>query len=60
MWLDRIGWAGTPFDRKLCIHIDGLDQKHRRLELALTPETELQEAWDALVTCGVHPDPAKR
>jgi hypothetical protein len=53
MWLDRIGWAGTPFDRKNSIHIAAEDQTGRRVELALTPDAGLQVLWDALVTAGI-------
>ena len=53
MSFDRVGWAGTPFDRKNCIHVAAEDQTGRRIELALTPEAGLQDAWDALVKSGV-------
>jgi hypothetical protein len=53
MSFDRVGWAGTPFDRKDCIRVTGEDQIGRRVELALTPEDGLQNAWDALVKSGV-------
>ena len=55
MWLDKVGWAGTPFDRKDCIHVAGRDQRGRRIELALSPRDGLQEAWRALLDSGVTP-----
>jgi hypothetical protein len=33
MWFDKVGWAGTPFARKECIHVAGRDQRGRRVEL---------------------------
>lgn len=59
MWLDKIGWAGTPFDRRECIHVTGRDQGGRRVEVALSPREGLQGAWQALLNSGVSPrDPA--
>jgi len=55
MWHDRIGWAGTPVNRKGCIHVAGCDQKGRRIELALTPEDGPGNAWQALLDSGVKP-----
>ena len=51
MWHDRIGWAGTPLGRKDCIRLrfDG------PIELALTPDSGVEEAWQALVNAGVRP-----
>ena len=57
MCLDKVGWAGTPFDRKDCIHVAGRDQRGRRIELALSPRDGLQEAWRALLDSGVTPRP---
>ena len=54
MWFDKVGWAGTPFDRKECIHVAGRDQKGR-VDLALSPQGGLQEAWQALLDSGVSP-----
>jgi hypothetical protein len=55
MWHDWIGWAGIPVNRKGCIHVAGRDQKGRRIELALTPEDGLDNAWRALLDSGVNP-----
>jgi hypothetical protein len=55
MWLDKVGWAGTPIDRKECIRVAGRDQKGRRVELALTPVDGLQQAWQAFLNAGVIP-----
>lgn len=55
MWLDKVGWAGTPLDRKDCIHVSGRDQRGRRVEVALSPQDGLQVAWQALVDSGVSP-----
>jgi hypothetical protein len=55
MWLDRIGWAGTPFDRKECIHVAGRDQRGHGIDLALSPQDGMDGAWQALLTCGVTP-----
>jgi hypothetical protein len=53
MRFDRIGWAGTPIDRKNCIHLFVVDGRGRRVELALTPKVGLRAAWDALLGSGV-------
>jgi len=50
---DWIGWAGTPVNRKRCIHVAARDQKGRRIELALTPDDGLENAWKALLDSGV-------
>ena len=55
MWLDRIGWAGTPFDRKECIHVAGRDQRGHGIDLALSPQDGMDGARQALLTCGVTP-----
>jgi len=52
MSLDKIGWAGSPIDKKECIRIVGHTGR-RRMELAVTPDTGLQEAWQALLDAGV-------
>ena len=53
MWLDRIGWAGTPLDRRDCIHVVSSDETGSRIEMALTPESGLEPAWEALIQSGV-------
>jgi hypothetical protein len=52
MWIDKIGWAGTPLGRRECIHVAGRDQR-RRIDLALSPQDGLGDAWQALLTSGV-------
>lgn len=54
MWLDRVGWAGTRFGRKECVHLC-VEGKTKRLELALTPRDGLERAWQALMDSGVKP-----
>jgi len=54
MWIDKIGWAGTTFDRRECIHLAARDQR-RRIDLALSPRDGLDQAWQALLTSGVTP-----
>ena len=54
MRLDRVGWAGTPFDRKECIHISGRHE-NKPIEVAVSPDSEINEAWNALVASGVKP-----
>ena len=51
MWRDRIGWAGTPLGRRDCIRLRFDDP----IELALTPDSGVEEAWQALVNAGVRP-----
>jgi hypothetical protein len=54
MQIDRIGWAGTPIGRRECIHISGRDDKGS-VELAISPESDLESAWQALLDAGVQP-----
>jgi hypothetical protein len=55
MWLDKVGWAGTPLGSKACIRVAGRDQRSRRVELALSPRDGLNNAWQALLSSGVAP-----
>jgi hypothetical protein len=55
MWLDKVGWAGTPLGSKACIRVAGRDQRGRHIEFALNPRDGLQNAWQALVDSGVTP-----
>ena len=53
MWLDDVGWAGTPIGRKRSIHIAGRDQAGGQVELALSLRDGLEQAWQALLNSGV-------
>jgi hypothetical protein len=53
MRFDKVGWGGTPIDRRDCIHVTARDEKGRRIEFALSPEGGAQPAWDALAKSGV-------
>ena len=53
MWFDIVGWAGTPFGRRRSIHIVWRNKRGRKIELALSPDDGLQEAWEALLQSGV-------
>jgi hypothetical protein len=60
MWIDEVGWAGTRFSRKKCIHVAAEHKASRielrlgrRIELALSPRDGLQHAWQALLASGV-------
>lgn len=55
MWLDKVGWAGTPLGSKVCIRVIGRDQRGRQIEFALSPRDGVQKAWKALLDCGVTP-----
>jgi len=62
MWIDKIGWAGTCFGRKECIHVAAEHKTSwidptlsRGIELALSPRDGLQNAWQALLASGVAP-----
>jgi hypothetical protein len=62
MWIDEVGWAGTPFGRKECIHVAAEHKpgwaemtRSRRIELALSPRDGLEDAWQALLASGVAP-----
>jgi hypothetical protein len=48
---DVVGWAGTLFGRRSCIRISGSDRRGR-IDVAVTPETGLDEAWRALIEAG--------
>jgi hypothetical protein len=58
MWVDRVGWAGTPFGRKDCIRLCGHDEGSR-VDLALTPDTGIAETWQALLTAGAQQKPPR-
>lgn len=51
MWLDTVGWAGTPLMERRCIHLFGIDDRGR-LEIAVTPEDEMKATWEALLRAG--------
>jgi hypothetical protein len=54
MRLDSVGWAGTPFGRKKCIRLSGRDGRFK-VVLAVTPESGIHDAWEALRRAGVRP-----
>jgi hypothetical protein len=54
MQLDKIGWAGTPIGLRECIHISGRDD-NGSVELAISAESDLESAWQALLDAGVQP-----
>lgn len=56
MWRDRVGWAGTRLGRKDCIRLQFGDA----VELALTPDSGVEEAWEALIQAGVRPEDRPR
>jgi hypothetical protein len=52
MWRDEVGWAGTAFGRRECIHLVGRDQT-AEVELALSPLSNFEEVWAALRRAGI-------
>ncbi len=52
MWQDTVGWAGTPIARKACIRLVS-GEGRLRIDVALTPEVGIEEAWLALRQAGV-------
>jgi hypothetical protein len=52
MWRDEVGWAGTALGRRECIHLVGRDET-AEVELALSPVSNLEEAWAALCRAGI-------
>ena len=52
MWQDTVGWAGTPIARKACIRLVS-GEGRLRIDVALTPEVGIEEAWLALRKAGV-------
>jgi hypothetical protein len=55
MTVDRVGWAGTPLGKRDCIRLKGHDEGCG-VDLAISPETGIDPAWQALVDAGVHPE----
>jgi hypothetical protein len=55
MWLDSIGLYGTPVFRRKCIRLSGHD-RNGRVELAISPIGDIDEAWQALLEAGVQAD----
>ena len=51
MQRDAVGWAGTAFGRRQCIRISGSDDQGS-IEVAVTPESGLEAAWQALTNAG--------
>jgi hypothetical protein len=52
MWRDRVGWAGTPLDRRECIR---LRSDHEAVEVAVSPDSGIEGTWNALLQVGVRP-----
>ena len=43
IWFDKVSWAGTPLNRKDCIHVQAVDDRGR-VEVAVTPLSDIQAA----------------
>jgi hypothetical protein len=54
MWKDNMGLLGGPLRRKDCIRLRGRDETGF-VEFALTPESGIEAAWQALAEAGVRP-----
>ena len=52
MWRDEVGWAGSALGRRECIHLVGRDET-AEVEFALSPLSNVEEAWAALGRAGV-------
>jgi hypothetical protein len=52
MWIDRVGWAGTPIGRRECIRLLG-NLGRGKVELAISPAGGTSDAWIALARAGV-------
>jgi hypothetical protein len=52
MWRDEVGWAGSAFGRRECIHLVGRDET-AEVELALSPLSNFEEVWAALRRAGI-------
>jgi hypothetical protein len=55
MWIDKVGWAGTPLGRKECIRLCGWEDG-TAVDLALYPDAGIEQTWSAFLTAGVVPD----
>jgi hypothetical protein len=55
MWIDRIGWAGSPIAKRDCIRLVGADL-NGKVELAVSPrDVPIEDAWNALLHAGATP-----
>ena len=54
MWIDSVGWAGTPLGRRECIRLCAGEQRSA-VDLALYPDAGIEQTWRALLTAGVVP-----
>jgi hypothetical protein len=54
MWIDKVGWMGTSIERNTCIRLSGKDA-NGPVELAIRPDAEIGEVWNALQRAGVWP-----
>jgi hypothetical protein len=57
MSIDRVGFGGTGIGRRECIRLLGQDDGCG-VDLAISPETGIESAWEALVQAGVRPSSA--
>lgn len=53
MTVEHVGWAGTPFGKRQCIRLRGHDEGCG-VDLAISPDTGIDQAWQALIDAGVH------
>jgi hypothetical protein len=54
MFVDHIGWGGTPIAKRECIRLSGHDA-NGLVEAAISPSGPIGEAWQALLLAGVQP-----
>jgi hypothetical protein len=54
MSIDSVGWAGTPVGRRKCVRLLGHDPGCA-VDLAISPDADFDEAWQALIDAGVQP-----
>lgn len=55
MWVDEVGFGGTPLHRKKCIRLVGGTPQDAQIEVALSPDTDFDQTWQALIDAGVRP-----
>jgi hypothetical protein len=52
MTVDLVGWAGTPLGKRECIRLRG--HEGCGVDLAISPDMGIDQAWQALIDAGVH------